>query len=77
MQIDIRCRERDILRGIQEWARRRVLFAIGQFGSRVRAVRVQIDDENGPKGGIDQRCLMEARLLGGGTIIALPTSVTI
>lgn len=70
MRIDVRHRDSSVTRSIREWAQRRVLFAVGQFGTKVRSVRVGLSDENGPKGGVDQRCLMEARLTGPGSVIA-------
>lgn len=70
MQIDVRRRDGPLTEEIQEWAERRVLFALGQFGARVRSVSVRLDDENGPKGGVDQRCLMEARIAGAADVVA-------
>lgn len=70
MQIDVRRRDGRLTEEIQQWAERRVLFALGQFGTRVRAVAIRLNDENGPKGGVDQRCLMEARLAGAANVVA-------
>ncbi len=70
MQIDIHSLDSGLPQGIREWTESRLLFALGQFDTRVRAVKVRLRDENGPKGGMDQRCLMEARLLGAGTVYA-------
>lgn len=70
MQIDVRRRDGQLTEEIQQWARRRVLFALGQFGTRVRSVSIRLNDENGPKGGVDQRCLMEARIAGAANVVA-------
>ncbi len=43
-------------------ARRQLEFALGRFGSRVRSLTVRLSDLNGPKGGIDKRCLVTVRL---------------
>lgn len=70
MQIRVHCRSITLTASIREWASRRVLFAVGQFGTRVRSVAVRLSDENGPKGGHDQRCLMEARIASAGCVVA-------
>lgn len=43
-------------------ARRRLEFALGRFASRVRSLRVRLTDLNGPRGGLDKKCLITARL---------------
>ena len=45
-----------------EFAERRLQFALGRFGPRVQRVMVYLEDTNGPRGGIDKRCRMVARL---------------
>ena len=73
MQIDVRFTDGSPSEALQTWARRRVLFALGQFGPRVRAVCVRLGDLNGPKGGNDQRCLIEATLERGPGVVAVMT----
>ena len=38
--------------------------AVGRFGDHITRVEVHLHDLNGHKGGIDKRCLMEARISG-------------
>jgi len=45
-----------------EYAERRLEFALGRFGDRVQRVMIYLEDINGPRGGIDKRCRMVARL---------------
>jgi len=47
---------------------RRLYFALSRFGGRVKAVSVSLVDLNGPGGGIDKRCSMQARLAPRGTV---------
>ena len=60
---------------------RRLSFALSRFRGRVRGVSVRLTDVNGPRGGIDKRCAMEARLAPRGTVrvedtdSALPAAV--
>lgn len=43
-------------------ARRRLEFALGRFGSRVHSLTVRLTDLNGPRGGVDKKCLIAIRL---------------
>ena len=45
-----------------ELARTRLEFALGRFAGRVRSVSVSLTDLNGPRGGIDKKCLIAVRL---------------
>jgi len=46
---------------LRERLERRLGFALGRFGSRVRAVWARLSDENGPRGGIDKCCKLRLR----------------
>lgn len=41
---------------------RRLEFALGRFAGRVRSLSVRLTDLNGPRGGIDKKCLIAVRL---------------
>lgn len=69
MYIEVRMRGCGITSSIREWSEQRVMFALGEFKERLRFVHVRLSDQNGPKGGVDQKCLMEARFTGGGTVV--------
>ena len=45
-----------------ELARTRLEFSLGRFAGRVRSVSVSLTDLNGPRGGIDKKCLIAVRL---------------
>ncbi len=49
---------------IDERARAEAEEAMSRFRDRVTRVEVHVDDVNGPKSGIDKRCMMEVRLAG-------------
>lgn len=38
--------------------------ALDRFASRITRIEVHLSDENGDKGGLDKRCLLEARVEG-------------
>ena len=47
---------------IADVARTRLAFALGRFAGRVRSVSVRLTDVNGPRGGLDKKCLITVRL---------------
>ena len=47
---------------IVDMARTRLAFALGRFAGRVRSVSVHLADVNGPRGGLDKKCLIAVRL---------------
>jgi len=48
----------------------RIRRSLDRFGERLESVRVRFEDLNGPKGGLDHRCHIEAFLVGGTTLRA-------
>lgn len=50
------------------FARRSLLFALDRFAPRIREVALRVRDENGPRGGVDQRCSLEIKLVGTGDV---------
>lgn len=42
--------------------RERLEFALGRFGRLVRSLTVRLTDINGPRGGLDKKCLVAVRL---------------
>jgi putative sigma-54 modulation protein len=48
---------------------RRLVFALARFAPRIRAVRVLLADENGPRGGTDKRVRVDILLARRGRIL--------
>jgi hypothetical protein len=46
--------------GLADFVNRRATTALGRFSNRVHTVTVRLQDLNGPKGGVDKRCTIEA-----------------
>lgn len=46
--------------GLGQLVNRRAMVALGRFGSHLTSVTVRLEDLNGPKGGVDKRCTVEA-----------------
>lgn len=68
MAISVRGSGMHVSRKIRRLVDRRVAFELSRFGPRVRAVSVSLEDLNGPRGGMDKRCSMQADLNPGGTV---------
>ena len=65
MAISVRGYGMHVSRKIRRLVDRRVSFELSRFGRQVRAVTVNLEDLNGPRGGIDKRCSMQADLAPG------------
>ncbi|MGQ9649071.1 MAG: HPF/RaiA family ribosome-associated protein [Phycisphaerae bacterium] len=63
MRIQIFARNVTLEQEWEDFIERRLRFAIGRFASRIQEVIVRIRDLNGPRGGIDQHCLIDAHIL--------------
>ncbi|NMM27915.1 MAG: HPF/RaiA family ribosome-associated protein [Glaciimonas sp.] len=62
---------------IRDYAARRLDFALNRVWHNIRAVTVHITDENGPKGGVDKRCLIKLSVPGLPDIVVTETGHTI
>jgi ribosome hibernation promoting factor len=66
MKIIIRTKGLTRDRAARERIRRRLRFAIGRFADRVERISITLEDVNGTKGGLDQRCRIRLVLTEGG-----------
>ena len=49
--------------------RQRIHFALERLSGRIRTLQVRLSDLNGPRGGIDKRCTMQAVLTRHGSLV--------
>jgi putative sigma-54 modulation protein len=63
MKIEIRGSTVPISEALEEHILRKLDFALRRFADRLDRVVVRLVDLNGPKGGIDKRCRIAARLM--------------
>jgi ribosomal subunit interface protein len=68
MTIELRSRPFELTPALGGHVERRLRFALGRFGGRVEAVRVRVEDQNGPRGGVDKTCRLRARLRGAAPV---------
>jgi ribosome hibernation promoting factor len=70
MEVEVRIQGTDLADAVRSYATRRIRFALGRFASRVGRVMVRISDNNGVRGGIDQRCHISAEILPSGRVVS-------
>ncbi len=75
MYVDIQARKVNLDRTFEEWIGRRLWFALSRFGDRISRVSAMVEDINGPRGGVDQRCRIEVLLSPSVRIAAEATDV--
>jgi len=59
MQINIQSQDFSLSGRLREHIQRQVRFALSRFADRIQRVRISIADINGPRGGMDKRCLIQ------------------
>jgi ribosomal subunit interface protein len=64
MQIAIQAHGFSLTDALEQHVQDRLRFAFSRVSGRVRRVLVTLSDINGPRGGVDKRCLLEVRLDG-------------
>jgi ribosomal subunit interface protein len=64
MQIRINSSEIPVTDAISDHVQKQVQSAMDAFEPRITRVEVHLHDTSGPKGGVDKKCLMEARPAG-------------
>jgi len=69
MQIEIRGLKETVDASTRAYIERRLSYALGRFGHRVRRVMVRFEDLNGPRGGLDKRCHIEAQISRRGSLV--------
>ena len=62
MQIHIHTQGFSLTEGLREHVEKRVAYALSHGDDSIMRLTVRLSDINGPRGGDDKRCLIEARL---------------
>lgn len=64
MQFDIQARGFTLTDAMRAHCERRLRFALGRAGGRLHGIGVRLSDVNGPRGGVDKRCILHATATG-------------
>ena len=62
MKLNIRSHRTELTEELRELVERRVYFALSRFSPRIARVSVTIEDINGSRAGVDQRCRIVIKL---------------
>ena len=65
MTIEVRAVGMTVTDGLRTHVERRLAFALDRFGEQVERVTVRVADVNGPRGGPDKACRVDAALRTG------------
>lgn len=68
MAFDVRGVKYELGDELRDYIERRLAFALGRIGDRVDSVMVRLSDVNGPRGGVDKRCLIAVALRPRGVV---------
>ncbi len=60
MRVRVFAKDVAVTPSVEGLIERRLGFALGRFASQVNEVAVRLEDVNGPRGGIDQHCRIDA-----------------
>lgn len=64
MRITTTARDFELTGSLREYVENRLAFALSRFQTRIRGVVIVLSDVNGPKSGLDKRCLLKVRPRG-------------
>jgi putative sigma-54 modulation protein len=73
MNIELRSSNVPLSQALYDHVVRKIDFALRRFANRIDGVVVRLVDINGPKGGLDKRCRIVARLAPTGSVIVEAT----
>ncbi len=77
MQLQVSAKDVGLTAATRSHVARRIRFALGRFVDRVERVHVRLTDVNGPRGGVDKRCLIRTWLFGLPTVVVEQTDATL
>ena len=69
MQTDIQARGFPLTEALENHVRDRISYTLSRAVSRIRRVGITLSDLNGPRGGVDKRCLIQVRIDGLSTVV--------
>ncbi|MBI4871053.1 MAG: ribosome-associated translation inhibitor RaiA [Candidatus Riflebacteria bacterium] len=59
MRVEVHGKNFDISEALRVHVTKRLEYALNRFDTRIKVVRVRLEDINGPRGGVDKQCRIE------------------
>lgn len=69
MQMEMRTLNFTLSDDLKDDIERRLRSSLGRIAGQIDRLRISISDVNGPRGGVDKRCLIAVALVPRGTIM--------
>ncbi|HNN94744.1 MAG TPA: HPF/RaiA family ribosome-associated protein [Pseudomonadota bacterium] len=69
MRYQIRSQGIEVTHDLQQYIRTRLNFALARISPQVSQVHIYLRDENGPRGGVAERCILRTKIGGRELII--------
>jgi len=73
MLVHVRAQDQSLLGAVQRHLEKRARAALGPMATRVASVGLELSDINGPRGGVDLRCVVTVDLVPTGSLRAEAT----
>jgi putative sigma-54 modulation protein len=73
MNIQIQARNFSLTDALKSHVRKRIKYALNAGADQIQRIQVRLSDINGPRGGVDKRCLIQVSLAGNTDIIIADT----
>ncbi len=74
MKIKIQSRDFELTDALHQSISDKLQLILNRYGHRIRKTEVTLSDVNGPKGGVDKRCIMKFRINHLKTIVVQDTT---
>ena len=69
MKMQISVRNMTLTDAQRDRIERRLYFTLGRFAPRISSLEMILQDENGPRGGLDKNCRVIVRLRGANDVV--------
>lgn len=73
MHIQIQARHFSLTEALKKHVKKRIKYALNVGSDQIQRIQVRLSDINGPRGGIDKRCLIQVSLTRHSEIVIADT----
>ncbi len=73
MHVEIKSQGFEMTQALRNYTLQRLQSSMGLVRDRARQISVHLSDENGPRGGVDKRCMVAIHIAGGASVVVEDT----